>query len=283
MAEPTGCFVRTSRELMIRDCRRGRRPGAHDVRRPGRRPAHRRLDLRPPDAATGAHAGATRPTWSSACSARGSPIRPSTASRCRRARDAAARARSLAAHRGRQARPDARAAAPARDRQPPGPAQPRGRQGRRGPLRLRHPRSGWHSRLQFTSSSSTPARAARPRTCSAWADALARAAGAAVPLASSTTRRCRRSPIASPAATPSRAAPTAARSIDIRTNEIELTFPWELREFHISATTGFLQQAPVVLTPDTVLQREPAGRRLHQPERSQHPDRDPRRALHLRG
>jgi hypothetical protein len=37
----------------------------------------------------------------------------------------------------------------------------------------------------------------------------------------------------------------------VRTNEIDFAFPfWELREFHLSATTGLLEPAPLELTPD---------------------------------
>jgi hypothetical protein len=44
--------------------------------------------------------------------------------------------------------------------------------------------------------------------------------------------------------------PNGSGLIDIRTNEIALSFQWELREFHISETTGFMVPAPVFLTPD---------------------------------
>ena len=37
----------------------------------------------------------------------------------------------------------------------------------------------------------------------------------------------------------------------LRTNEIALAGPWELREFRLSAETGMLEPAPVELTPDT--------------------------------
>ncbi len=36
----------------------------------------------------------------------------------------------------------------------------------------------------------------------------------------------------------------------LRTNEIALSNPWELREFKLSPTTGFLQEATIQLTPD---------------------------------
>lgn len=39
----------------------------------------------------------------------------------------------------------------------------------------------------------------------------------------------------------------------LRTNEIALSFQWELREFHLSPTTGFLQEAGDALTPDLSL------------------------------
>ncbi len=45
-------------------------------------------------------------------------------------------------------------------------------------------------------------------------------------------------------------APNGSTLIDIRTNEIALSFQWELREFHISATTGFMQPVPVAQTAD---------------------------------
>jgi hypothetical protein len=44
--------------------------------------------------------------------------------------------------------------------------------------------------------------------------------------------------------------PNGSSLIDIRTNEIALSFVWQLREFHLSPTTGFLDPAPVFLTPD---------------------------------
>jgi hypothetical protein len=46
--------------------------------------------------------------------------------------------------------------------------------------------------------------------------------------------------------------PNGSGLIDIRTNEISLGFDgrWELREFHISESTGFMAPAPVFLTPD---------------------------------
>jgi hypothetical protein len=44
--------------------------------------------------------------------------------------------------------------------------------------------------------------------------------------------------------------PNGSALIDIRTNEIALSFVWELREFHISPTTGFMDPAPLFLTPD---------------------------------
>jgi hypothetical protein len=36
----------------------------------------------------------------------------------------------------------------------------------------------------------------------------------------------------------------------LRTNEIALSFQWELRQFGISATTGLFQEAPIALNPD---------------------------------
>jgi hypothetical protein len=44
--------------------------------------------------------------------------------------------------------------------------------------------------------------------------------------------------------------PNGSALIDIRTNEIALSFQWELREFHISPETGFMEPAPVFQTPD---------------------------------
>jgi hypothetical protein len=44
--------------------------------------------------------------------------------------------------------------------------------------------------------------------------------------------------------------PNGSSLIDIRTNEITLSFQWELREFHISAATGFLVPAGLFQTPD---------------------------------
>ncbi|HMI93703.1 MAG TPA: LamG domain-containing protein [Polyangiales bacterium] len=44
--------------------------------------------------------------------------------------------------------------------------------------------------------------------------------------------------------------PNGSSLIDIRTNEIALSFQWELREFRISPTTGFMAPSPVFQTPD---------------------------------
>jgi hypothetical protein len=49
-------------------------------------------------------------------------------------------------------------------------------------------------------------------------------------------------------AIPSR--PNGSALIDIRTNEIALDFQWELREFHISPVSGFMDVATVFITPD---------------------------------
>jgi hypothetical protein len=46
-------------------------------------------------------------------------------------------------------------------------------------------------------------------------------------------------------------APNGSALIDIRTNEIALSFQWQLREFHISPTTGLMVPAPLFLTPDS--------------------------------
>jgi Concanavalin A-like lectin/glucanases superfamily len=44
--------------------------------------------------------------------------------------------------------------------------------------------------------------------------------------------------------------PNGSALIDVRTNEIALSFVWQLREFHLSPTTGFLDPATLALTPD---------------------------------
>ena len=44
--------------------------------------------------------------------------------------------------------------------------------------------------------------------------------------------------------------PNGSALAQLRTDEIALSFSWELREFHLSPTTGLLQEAPVALTPD---------------------------------
>jgi len=41
----------------------------------------------------------------------------------------------------------------------------------------------------------------------------------------------------------------------IRTNEVMLGSPWQLREFHLSKATGFLNNAPVFQTPSTLADR----------------------------
>ncbi len=48
-------------------------------------------------------------------------------------------------------------------------------------------------------------------------------------------------------------APNDSALIDIRTNEIALSFQfqWQLREFHLSPTTGFMEPATLFLTPDS--------------------------------
>jgi hypothetical protein len=51
--------------------------------------------------------------------------------------------------------------------------------------------------------------------------------------------------------------PNGSALAQLRTNEIALSFQWELREFHLSPTTGFLQQAGVALTPDLSLNQTP--------------------------
>lgn len=45
--------------------------------------------------------------------------------------------------------------------------------------------------------------------------------------------------------------PNGSALIDIRTNEIALSFQWQLREFHLSPTTGFMDPATLFLTPDS--------------------------------
>ena len=52
--------------------------------------------------------------------------------------------------------------------------------------------------------------------------------------------------------------PNGSALAQLRTNEIALSFQWELREFHLSPTTGFLQEAGVALTPDLSLDGAPA-------------------------
>ena len=47
------------------------------------------------------------------------------------------------------------------------------------------------------------------------------------------------------------ASPNGSSLIDIRTNEIELSGIWQLREFHLSPMTGFMAPAPVFNTPDS--------------------------------
>lgn len=45
--------------------------------------------------------------------------------------------------------------------------------------------------------------------------------------------------------------PNGSSLIDIRTNEIALSFEWQLREFHISETTGSIEPATLFQTPDS--------------------------------
>ena len=45
----------------------------------------------------------------------------------------------------------------------------------------------------------------------------------------------------------------------LRSNEIELNFPWELREFHLDAATGLLLQATTANTPDRSLRGVTSG------------------------
>lgn len=57
--------------------------------------------------------------------------------------------------------------------------------------------------------------------------------------------------------------------IDIRTNEIALSFQWELREFRLSPTTGFLDPVPVFQTPDQSFNfSEKLGRFINENEAS---------------
>jgi hypothetical protein len=51
--------------------------------------------------------------------------------------------------------------------------------------------------------------------------------------------------------------PNGSSLAQLRTNEIALSFEWELREFHLSPATGFLQEAGVSLTPDLGLDGAP--------------------------
>jgi hypothetical protein len=63
--------------------------------------------------------------------------------------------------------------------------------------------------------------------------------------------------------------PNGSALIDIRTNEIDLSqdFVWQLREFHISPTTGFMAPATVFLTPDAAFNSsERLGRFINQNE-----------------
>jgi hypothetical protein len=63
--------------------------------------------------------------------------------------------------------------------------------------------------------------------------------------------------------------PNGSALIDIRTNEIDLSqdFVWQLREFHISPTTGFMAPATVFLTPDASFNSsERLGRFINQNE-----------------
>lgn len=50
--------------------------------------------------------------------------------------------------------------------------------------------------------------------------------------------------------------PNGSALSQLRTNEIALESPWELREFKLSATTGMLEPAPVELTPDNRFMQE---------------------------
>jgi hypothetical protein len=63
--------------------------------------------------------------------------------------------------------------------------------------------------------------------------------------------------------------PNGSALIDIRTNEIDLSLDgqWQLREFHISPTTGFMDPATVFLTPDSSFNfSERLGRFINQNE-----------------
>jgi hypothetical protein len=61
--------------------------------------------------------------------------------------------------------------------------------------------------------------------------------------------------------------PNGSALIDVRTNEIALSFQWELREFRISATTGFLEPATIFQTPDQSLNfTERLGRFINENE-----------------
>jgi hypothetical protein len=51
--------------------------------------------------------------------------------------------------------------------------------------------------------------------------------------------------------------PNGSALSQLRTNEIALDVPWELREFTISPSTGFLQQSTVKLTPDQGFDQSP--------------------------
>jgi hypothetical protein len=51
--------------------------------------------------------------------------------------------------------------------------------------------------------------------------------------------------------------PNGSALAQLRTNEIALSFEWELREFHLDPSSGFLAQAGTALTPDLSLNFSP--------------------------
>ena len=252
LTEPTGCFVRTKRELDDHEHERRRRsrpsspssrtPTENRVAEPGRldlRSAHARSRsdarrcARPhrADASNVAH----RPDGQRVHHRRAPPIqnRCSTSSRdCRRL----ARSRS--------------SSAPSpRHREPSRPAQPRGGQRGRRSLRFRRDLA-----LRF------PAAVHRhPRVQAARADDPGRP-GLGEPLARprlasrshprSTTPLSKPSPSASAGGTRRPVAVNGSALSQLRTNEIALSFHWELREFVLSPSHGASTRPRSKLTPD---------------------------------
>ena len=163
--------------------------------------------------------------------------------------------RQLAAH-ARTAQLDLSqaAAAAAGHRQPLRPAQP-GQRGRgRGAVRVRlHSRSTARPfPLQATLIFEYKLPASTDDGRARLGQRLARAGRACRSRRRSTTPRCRRSPIGSPAAARGPAHPNGNAINAVRTNEIDFgnNGIWQLREFGLSPTTGTLVPATIKLTPD---------------------------------